>query len=189
MSTELLARVRRSPLAARIISSPPVARLAASPLATRLTRYTVGSLIALGTSVVVFALLYMLHVGTTADSVISFIAGAAPNWVLNRRWAWRLRGRVDWAREIGAYVAISALAMIASSAGTGWVDEQVQALPAHHGIRVMLVTLAYVMVQAILFIAKFIVYERWVFSGRSRVRAALRSRHQVWMAARANRTP
>jgi putative flippase GtrA len=187
--TELLARLRRSPLATRITASQLAARLAASPLAIRLTRYTVGSAVALGTSVMVFALLYVLGVGTTADSVISFIAGAAPNWVLNRRWAWSLRGRVDWAREIGAYVAISVLAMVASSAGTGWVDDEVQRLPAHHGIRVMLVTLAYVLVQAILFVAKFLVYERWVFSGRSRVRAALRSRRQVWMAARANRTP
>jgi hypothetical protein len=36
---------------------------------------------------------------------------------------------------------------------------------------------------------KFVVYDRWVFTGRSRLRAALRSRHQVWTAARANRTP
>ena len=50
-------------------------------------------------------------------------------------------------------------------------------------------TLSYVFVQAVLFVAKFIAYEHWVFYGRSRVRAALRSRHQVWSAARANRSP
>jgi putative flippase GtrA len=164
------------------------ARLKASPLIARVTRYTVGSVIALLTSVVVFALLYVAGVGTTADSVISFIAGAVPNWILNRRWAWRLRGRVDWVREIGAYIVISVVAMVASSAGTGWADQQVQSLPAHHGIRVVLVTLAYVLVQAILFVAKFVIYERWVFAGRSRVRAALRSRHRVWVAARASRS-
>jgi hypothetical protein len=46
-----------------------------------------------------------------------------------------------------------------------------------------------VLVQALLFVVKFVVYDRWVFTGRSRLRAALRSRHQVWAAARANRTP
>ena len=50
-------------------------------------------------------------------------------------------------------------------------------------------TLSYVAVQGILFVAKFFAYEHWIFSGRSRMRAALRSRHQVWSAARANRTP
>jgi hypothetical protein len=58
-----------------------------------------------------------------------------------------------------------------------------------HGIRVILVTGAYVFVQAVLFVVKFLVYDKWVFSGQSRLRAAVRSRHQVWSAARANRTP
>ena len=164
-------------------------RLRSSPLGTRITRYALGSVVALATSVVVFALLYVLGVGTTACSVAAFVAGAVPNWILNRRWAWRLRGRVAIGREIVGYLAVSILALVLSSLATGWTQEQVESIPAHHGIRVTLVTASYVLVQAILFAAKFIAYEHWVFSGRSRVRAALRSRRQVWMAARANRTP
>ena len=160
-----------------------------SALAARITRYTVGSCIALATSVVVFALLYVMGVGTTVDSIAAFIAGAVPNWILNRRWGWKLRGRVDLGREVVGYVVVSVLALVLSSAGTGWTQAQERSIPAHHGIRVALVTLSYVVVQVILFAAKFIAYEHWVFYGRSRVRAGLRSRHQVWTAARANRTP
>lgn len=138
---------------------------------------------------VVFAVLYVLGAGTTVCSVAAFVAGAVPNWVLNRRWAWKLKGKVSFGREIVGYIVISVLALVASSAATGWTQEQVKSVPAHHGIRVALVTLSYVIVQAILFAAKFIAYEHWVFYGRSRVRAALRSRRQVWMAARANRSP
>ena len=108
---------------------------------------------------------------------------------LNRRWAWEISGRVAFLREVVGYVTISILALVASSAATGWTQKQVQSIPAHHGIRVALVTGSYVAVQAILFAVKFLIYEHWVFSGRSRVRAALRSRRQVWTAARANRTP
>ena len=46
-----------------------------------------------------------------------------------------------------------------------------------------------VFVQAVFFVIKFVIYDRWVFAGKSRFRAALRSRRQVWSAARANRTP
>jgi putative flippase GtrA len=145
--------------------------------------------VALATSVVVFALLYVLGAGTTVCSVTAFVAGAIPNWILNRRWAWKVRGRVSIAREIVGYIVVSVLALVASSLATGWTQGQVKSIPAHHGIRVALVTLSYVAVQAILFALKFIAYEHWVFSGRSRIRAALRSRHQVWTAARANRTP
>jgi putative flippase GtrA len=164
-------------------------RLRLSALARKVTRYAIGSVFALLTSVVVFALLYVLHVGTTACSIAAFVAGALPNWILNRRWAWKIRGKVNFWREVVAYVVISVLVLVASSAATGWAQDQVQGIAPGHGIRVILVTASYVAVQAFFFAAKFLVYEHWVFAGRSRLRAALRSRHQVWTAARANRTP
>ena len=160
-----------------------------SALGGRITRYALGSVIALLTSVVVFALLYVAGVGTTVCSIAAFVAGALPNWVLNRRWAWKVKGRVDFGREIFGYVVVSVLALVFSSVATGLTNNWVQGIPAHDGIRVTLVTASYVAVQAILFVAKFLAYEHWVFYGRSRVRAALRSRHQVWSAARANRIP
>jgi putative flippase GtrA len=154
----------------------------------KITRYTLGSVVALLTSIVVFDLLLLAGVGTTVDSIVAFMAGAIPNWILNRRWAWERTGKVEVSREVVGYVVVSVIAMAASSLATGfthnWVNNHVG-----HGFRLILVTGAYVLVQAILFIAKFVVYDRWVFAGRSRFRAALRSRHQVWTAARANRTP
>ncbi len=160
-----------------------------SEFAGKITRYAIGSVIALLTSIVVFALCYVIGLSTTMDSILAFLAGAIPNWILNRRWAWKISGQVAFLREIVGYVLISLLALVCSSAATGWTQDQVQAIPAHHGLRVLIVTASYVAVQALLFVAKFVVYEHWVFSGRSRLRAAVRSRHQVWTAARANRTP
>lgn len=164
-------------------------RLRASAHAGKITRYAIGSVIALATSVVVFALMYVLGINTTICSIGAFIAGAIPNWILNRRWAWKIRGQVSIMREIVGYILISIAVLVLSSAATGWTSSEVQSIPAHHGIRVLLVTASYVAVQFFFFGVKYIVYEHWVFSGRSRVRAALRSRRQVWTAARANRTP
>ncbi len=160
-----------------------------SAWAGKVTRYAIGSVIALVTSIIVFALCYVTGLSTTMDSILAFFAGAIPNWILNRRWAWQISGQVAFLREIVGYLVISMLALVASSAATGWTQDQVQGIPAHHGLRVLIVTASYVAVQAILFVAKFVVYEHWVFSGRSRLRAAVRSRHQVWTAARANRAP
>ncbi len=160
-----------------------------SALGGRITRYTLGSVVAAATSAVVFALLYVLGASTTVCSVTAFVAGAIPNWVLNRRWAWKVQGRIAIGREVVAYVVVSVLTLVATTEATAWTQRQVQSLPAHQGIRVALVTGSYLAVFAILFVARFAVYEFWIFSGRSRVRAALRSRRQVWNAARANRTP
>jgi putative flippase GtrA len=160
-----------------------------TPLGRKMTRYTIGSAVAAATSAIVFALVYVLGASTTTCSVLAFVAGAIPNWFLNRRWAWKVRGRVSVAREVIAYVIISLLSLAATSLATEWTQDHVQSLPAHHGYRVVLVTASYLAVFAVLFVAKFVVYELWIFSGRSRVRAALRSRRQVWTAARANRAP
>jgi putative flippase GtrA len=166
-------------------------RFSRSPFAKKVTKYAIGSAIALLTSIIVFALMYVALSGhTTLDSIVAFVAGAVPNWILNRRWAWKIEGRVEFLREIVAYIAISGVVLVASSLGTGAMQTWVKGhVTPHHGIRVILVTGAYVFVQAVLFVVKFLVYEKWVFSGQSRLRAAVRSRHQVWTAARANRTP
>jgi putative flippase GtrA len=141
----------------------------ATRLSTKLTRYAIGSVVALGTSVAVFALLFTIGVGTTLDSVLAFAAGAVPNWVLNRRWAWQRSGKMDVRREVVGYTVISLIALAASSGGTGWADTLVRHHFAHqHALRVTLVTLAYVLVQGILFVAKFIAYDLWVFAEKLR---------------------
>jgi len=146
-------------------------------------------MVAAGTSAVVFPLLYVLGFSTTVCSIAAFVAGAIPNWTLNRRWTWKVEGRIAFGREVIAYVVISGATLVTLSLVTGWTHDQVQSIPAGHGIRVLIVTGSYFAVLAALYAVRFFLYQHWIFSGQSRVRAALRSRRQVWMAARANRTP
>jgi putative flippase GtrA len=164
-------------------------RLRRRVLKRRLARFAISSAVAATTSAVVFPILYVLGASTTACSVAAFAAGAIPNWTLNRRWTWKVEGRVAFGREILAYIAVSATTLLALSLATGWTHHQVQGIPAGHGVRVLLVTASYFGVLAVLYGLRYFLYEFWIFSGESRVRAALRSRRQVWMAARANRTP
>jgi len=159
------------------------------PLRGRLTRFAISSALAALTSAVVFPILYVLGASTTACTIVAFFAGAIPNWTLNRRWTWKVPGRVAFGREILAYLVISASTLVVLSLATAWTDDRVQSIPAHHGLRVLLVTASYFAVLAVLYGLRFFLYEHWIFSGRSRVRAALRSRRQVWSAARANRSP
>jgi putative flippase GtrA len=166
-----------------------IQRLRHRVLKRRLARFAISSAVAATTSAVVFPILYVLGASTTACSITAFAAGAIPNWTLNRRWTWKVEGRVAFGREILAYVAVSASTLLALSLVTGWTHHQVQGIPAGHGVRVLLVTASYFGVLAVLYGLRYFLYEFWIFSGESRVRAALRSRRQVWMAARANRTP
>ncbi len=146
-------------------------------------------MVAAGTSAIVFPILYVLGASTTACSIAAFVAGAIPNWTLNRKWTWKVEGRVAFGREIVAYIIVSATTLLALSLATAWTHHRVQSIPAGHGIRVALVTASYFAVLALLYGLRYFLYEFWIFSGRSRIRAALRSRRQVWTEARANRTP
>jgi putative flippase GtrA len=179
-----------SSLYTRVSQHALLRRLTSTAWAAKITKYAVGSVVALATSVVVFAVMDWLHIRTGIDSAAAFIAGAIPNWILNRRWAWRMEGRVEWMREIVAYMIISVLVWAASTWATGNTQDWARGhIAAGTGLRVIVTTAAYVLVQAVFFVIKFVIYDKWVFAGRSRLRAALRSRHQVWSAARANRTP
>ena len=152
-------------------------QLIRSRFAIKLTRYAIGSVAALLTSVIVFALLLGAGVGTTADSILAFGAGAVPNWILNRRWAWERTGELDVGRELVGYALISLLALAVSSAGTGWADAFLRHhLAREHALRVLLVTGTYVLAQALLFVAKFVAYDTWVFTEDGRFRAALSPR-------------
>jgi putative flippase GtrA len=158
-------------------------------LKRRIARFAISSLVAATTSAIVFPIMYVLGASTTACSVTAFAAGAIPNWTMNRRWTWKVEGRVAFGREIFAYVAVSVTTLLALSLATGWTHQQVQGIPAGSGLRVLLVTGSYFGVLVLLYGLRFFLYEFWIFSGQSRLRAAVRSRHQVWTAARANRTP
>ena len=165
-------------------------RVRNSEYAGKVTRYAIGSVVALVTSIVVFAIMDWLGIHTAIDSAAAFVAGAVPNWILNRKWAWKMEDRADFMREILAYTIISVLVWAASTWATGntqnWARDHIS---PGSGLQVIVTTSAYVFVQAVFFLVKFVIYDKWVFAGKSRVRAALRSRHQVWTAARANRTP
>ena len=108
-------------------------------------------MVAATTSAIVFAMLYVMGVSTTVCSIVAFVAGAIPNWTLNRRWTWKVEGRVAFGREIVAYVIVSASTLVTLSLVTGWTHRHVQSIPAGHGIRVLLVTGSYFAVLAVLF--------------------------------------
>jgi putative flippase GtrA len=142
----------------------------------RVARFAIASMCAAGTSAIVFPILYVLGASTTACTICAFFAGAIPNWTLNRKWTWKVEGRVAVGREIFAYLVVSASTLVLLSLATGWTDQKVQSIAPGHGIRVLLVTGSYFAVLALLYAVRYTLYERWIFSGKSRIRAALRSR-------------
>src|SRR5258706_6906270 len=89
-------------------------------LTVRVSRYTVASIVAFATSEVVLLVTFGTGLlDASVASVVAFVAGAIPNYLLNRRWVWGQRGRVRVGRELVPYIAISLVTLIAAAAATG----------------------------------------------------------------------
>ena len=171
--------------------------------AVRLVKYGLGSLVAAVTSAAAFAASFAAGLHTTPASAIAFVAGAIPNYILNRRWAWQRTGKVDVWREVVLYAIVSLVSFLASAAATGAAAGAARHLTSSPAARTAIVTSAYIGTYAALFLAKFLCFEIVVFAGRNRQegrragssarsdsqRSDTDSRHQVAAIARANRAP
>ncbi|HTW13270.1 MAG TPA: GtrA family protein [Solirubrobacteraceae bacterium] len=165
-------------------------RLTRTPFSAKMTKYALGSVVAFVMGIVFFDIPYWMGFVPTVCTVVSFIAAAIPNWILNRRWAWQQTGRPP-AKQTITYVMVSAVVLVVTSAATTATNNFVKAehVPQHTGLRLIIVTGSFVLVNVVLFFAKFAIYEFWVFSDRSRVRTALRSLMNVSRMTRPNRIP
>ena len=102
-------------------------------------RYTGASVVAGIISEVVFVVTYWFAAVPLVASLLAFVAGAVPNYLMNRYWAWQRRGRPDRTREVLPYaviVVVTALtAILVTTAADRWVRDHVAA----HALQVTLV--------------------------------------------------
>ncbi len=160
-----------------------------SPLVRKVTGYSAGSVIAAFTSELAFAGSFgALHVGTTLASLIGFIGGAIPNYVLNRRWAWKDQGSRSRRDEILRYAGVSIASFAASAVVTGYAERWARSFTGTRGWQVVLVGAAYLAVSGVFFVGKFVAYELIVFTKGPGGRAGSGGRRRA-AATRSTRPP
>ena len=141
--------------------------LTRTPFSAKMTKYALSSVIAFALSNIAFAASYALSGGeTTVPSIIAFFAAAIPNWIMNRRWAWQQTGRAP-VKQMVSYAAVSAGVLLVTTFGTGrvnhWVKHDIN-VENHDGLRLLIVTGAFVVINVILFFTKFAIYEYVIFA-------------------------
>ena len=104
------------------------------------------------------------HTGTTVASAVGFVGGAVPNYVLNRRWAWRDRRGRDRRTEVVLYMAVALATFVVSALATHWAEAGARHLTADSGGQVGLTTAAFLVVSGVFFVLKFVIYETLVFT-------------------------
>jgi putative flippase GtrA len=130
-------------------------------LVPKLLRYLTGSVVATVCSEVAFVLLYgVLGVGTTWSSVLSWLAGAVPNFWLNRNWAWQRKGRPSLRQEVLPYVAIVVVTLVLATMTTSAVDHWLHHQGTSASLRVVLVAAVFLSVYVVVFALRFFLLER-----------------------------
>lgn len=180
-----------------------VQRLRQSKLGMRLVRYAAGSVVAFVVSETTFVALFAPHIlGAKGSSVAASLAGVIPGYYLNRNWAWGRRGRSHPWREVAPYWATVVIGTVAAALVTGAVNAAAAGLS--RDLRTAINASAYLATYAALFVAKFAIFNYWLFAdspagtardpspagtdrprGDGRDEAAERSRNQVPTITRA----
>jgi putative flippase GtrA len=134
-------------------------------LKARVVRYSAGSLVAVAVSAVTLTVLVgVVRMSAGPAAVLAFLAGAVPNWILNRQWAWEQTGRVRLGRELVPYVAIVLATLAATAGASAAVDAATR--NASHWVSVVAVDGAYIAATGLMFVVKFVLFDRLVFTQR-----------------------
>lgn len=132
----------------------------------RVGGYSAGSVVAAVTSEVAFTATFgWAHAGTVWASAAGFVAGAIPNYILNRRWAWPDRRTENRRREMTRYGIVALATFVASVAATKWTEGLANRFTVSHFWRVALVAAAFLAVSGVFFVLKFLLFQRLVFTG------------------------
>ena len=90
-------------------------------------------------------------------TLVAWLAGAVPNYLLSRRWAWGRQG------QLLPYAMIVIGSAVTAALVTTATDHLVQGIDSH-AWKTVLVTGSYFGTYGVLFILKFVLFDRLVFA-------------------------
>jgi putative flippase GtrA len=150
--------------------SAPGARF---PQLRKLLKFGASSVVATVCSETTFLLLYgPAGASSTVASVLAWLAGAIPNYWINRTWTWGRRGWPSMSRELVPYIAIVFGTLGIAIAATAVADAVLRDANASDATRTFLVGGTYLMVYVVMFLVRFLLFDR-MYSRADRADRAL----------------
>lgn len=147
---------------------------AATPTGKKAIRYSLVSVISVGVSQTAFVIVFgLLGWSAKNSAMFSTAIGGIPSYYLNRHWAWGKKGRSHLWREI---VPFWVLAFI-SLAFSAWASDTAEHYVHDHGIdglaKTAIVTGAYFGSFAVLWLGKFMIFNKILFTNDEDLNTAL----------------
>ncbi|HET6987652.1 MAG TPA: GtrA family protein [Kribbella sp.] len=125
-------------------------------------KYSAASVVATVVSQVAFALCYWFGTVPLVATLVAFVSGTAPSYLINRRWTWGHSGRPG--RELLPYTIIAVTSAVIAAVVTTLTDRWAQSRIDSHAWQTVLVSGSYFATYGSLFILKFVLFDRYVFA-------------------------
>jgi putative flippase GtrA len=125
-------------------------------------KYSAASVVATVISQVAFALCYWFGTAPIVATTVAWVCGTVPSYLMNRRWTWGHSGRPG--RDLLPYAIIVVTSAVLAGLVTTLTDNAVQGRVASHFWQTVLVSGSYLGTYGVLFILKFVLFDRYVFA-------------------------
>ncbi|MEI8406800.1 MULTISPECIES: GtrA family protein [unclassified Kribbella] len=125
-------------------------------------KYSATSVVATVISQIAFALCYWFGTAPLVATLVAFVSGTTPSYLINRHWTWGHKGRPG--RELLPYAIIAVTSAVIAAIVTTVTDRLVQDDIDSHFWQTVLVSASYLGTYGVLFILKFVLFDRYVFA-------------------------
>ena len=141
---------------------------AKTPDGVRLTRYFGVSVITTLFSIGGLALFFgVLQIGTATEcNVLVTAIATIPSYYLNRIWAWGKTGRSHLMKEVVPFWVIAFLSLVLSTIVVRAAAHEAHHITQSHSIVTLVVVLANLLTYTILWVAKFVFFNKVLFVHR-----------------------
>ena len=131
-------------------------------------RYSLTSVVSVAVSETVLLVAFgLLHWPARTSNVVACAVGAVPSYHLNRTWAWGRRGRSRLWHEIVPFWALAFLGLAVSTWATDLASMMAHRAAASHLGATLAVMFAAFAAFGVLWVGKFVVFNRLLFTDRS----------------------
>lgn len=122
----------------------------------RFSKFTAGSVFStLLSQLTLTGLFWLGHSTALVASLVAFVVGAVPNFLINWKWTWARNGRPAVLRELLPYLLIIVAGGFAATGITTLTDHVLAPLVTNRGWRTVTLDAAYLFSYAALFVIKF----------------------------------
>jgi putative flippase GtrA len=129
-------------------------------------KYSAASVVATVISQTAFALCYWFGTAPITATLVAWVTGTTPNYLINRRWTWGHTGRPG--RELLPFTIIAVTSAVLAAIVTTVTDRIVQDTIDSHLWKTVLVSGSYLGTYGVLFVLKFVLLDRYVFAKPAR---------------------